>query len=84
SEFKIEALKVKYPLIDWEIHSEGLRSYWKTIRVGGITHAYQSFEDILKDFDKEDLDALWRLANEKFSTAVPTVDLKDCMNLMQL
>nr|GEW06068.1 copia protein [Tanacetum cinerariifolium] len=37
SEFKIEALQVKYPLIDWKIHSEGSRSYWKIIRVGGIT-----------------------------------------------
>nr|GEX50435.1 hypothetical protein [Tanacetum cinerariifolium] len=37
SEFKVEALQVKYPLIDWEIHSEGSRSYWKIIRVGGIT-----------------------------------------------
>nr|GEW20555.1 putative ribonuclease H-like domain-containing protein [Tanacetum cinerariifolium] len=25
SEFKVEALQVKYPLIDWEIHSEGSR-----------------------------------------------------------
>nr|GEY84722.1 hypothetical protein [Tanacetum cinerariifolium] len=61
SEFKVEALQVKYPLIDWEIHSEGSRSYWKIIRVGGITEAYQSFEDMLKGFDREDLDALWRL-----------------------
>nr|GEX29320.1 putative ribonuclease H-like domain-containing protein [Tanacetum cinerariifolium] len=38
-EFKFEALKVKYPLIDWEIHSEGSRSYWKINRVGGITEA---------------------------------------------
>nr|GEX63258.1 retrotransposon protein, putative, Ty1-copia subclass [Tanacetum cinerariifolium] len=27
SEFKVEALQVKYPLIDWEIHSEGSRTY---------------------------------------------------------
>nr|GFB50168.1 hypothetical protein [Tanacetum cinerariifolium] len=27
SEFKVEALQVKYPLIDWEIHSKGSRSY---------------------------------------------------------
>nr|GEV40573.1 hypothetical protein [Tanacetum cinerariifolium] len=58
AEFKVEALQVKYPLIDWEIYSEGSRTYWKTIRVGGITQAYQSFEDMLKDFDREDLDAL--------------------------
>nr|GEV63728.1 hypothetical protein [Tanacetum cinerariifolium] len=58
SEFKVEALQVKYPLIDWEIHSEGSRSYYKIIRVGGITEAYHSFEDMLKGFDREDLDAL--------------------------
>nr|GEU93846.1 retrotransposon protein, putative, unclassified [Tanacetum cinerariifolium] len=74
SEFKVEALQVKYSLIDLEIHSEGSRSYWKIIRVGGITEAYQSFEDMLKGFDREDLDALWRLVKEKFSSAVPNVD----------
>nr|GEX00179.1 hypothetical protein [Tanacetum cinerariifolium] len=26
---------------DWEIHSEGSRTYWKIVRVGGITQAYQ-------------------------------------------
>nr|GEZ07698.1 ribonuclease H-like domain-containing protein [Tanacetum cinerariifolium] len=74
TEFKVEALQVKYPIIDWEIHYEGSRSYWKILRVGGITEAYQSFEDMLKGFDREDLDALWRLVKEKFNTAVSTVD----------
>nr|GEX04812.1 retrovirus-related Pol polyprotein from transposon TNT 1-94 [Tanacetum cinerariifolium] len=74
SEFKVKALHVKHPIIDWEIHSEGSRSYWKIIRVGGITEAYQSFEDILKGFDREDLVALWRLVKETFSSAVPNVD----------
>nr|GEV21481.1 putative ribonuclease H-like domain-containing protein [Tanacetum cinerariifolium] len=74
SEFKVEDLQAKYSLIDWEIHSEGLRSYWKIIRVGGIREAYQSFEEMLKGFDREDLDALYRLVKEKFSTTVPTED----------
>nr|GEV01634.1 hypothetical protein [Tanacetum cinerariifolium] len=74
SEFKVEALQVKYPLIDWEIYSEGSKTYWKIIRVGGITQAYRSFEDMLKDSDREDLDALWRLTKEKFSTTMPTED----------
>nr|GEX98484.1 hypothetical protein [Tanacetum cinerariifolium] len=34
SKFKVEALQVNYPIIDWEIHSEGSRTYWKIIRVG--------------------------------------------------
>nr|GEU75639.1 hypothetical protein [Tanacetum cinerariifolium] len=58
SEFKVEALQVKYPLIHWEIHSEGSRYFWKIIRVGGITETSQSFEDMLKGFDREDLVAL--------------------------
>nr|GEX78741.1 hypothetical protein [Tanacetum cinerariifolium] len=43
-------------------------------RVGGITEAYQSFEDILKGFAREDLVALWNLVQEKFSSAVPNED----------
>ncbi|GKA81847.1 putative ribonuclease H-like domain-containing protein [Tanacetum coccineum] len=68
-EFKVEALQVKYPIIDWEIHTEGLRKYWKIIRVRNITEAYQVFEDMLKGFDREDLrlfepdkdDVMWKL-----------------------
>nr|GEX67954.1 uncharacterized mitochondrial protein AtMg00810-like [Tanacetum cinerariifolium] len=63
--FKVEALQVKYPIIDWEIQSEGSRTYWKINRVGGITEAYQSFEDILKGFAREDLVALWNLKMHK-------------------
>nr|GEX16210.1 putative ribonuclease H-like domain-containing protein [Tanacetum cinerariifolium] len=55
------------PTIDHkEIRS---RPYWKIIRVSGIIEAYKSFEDILKAFDKEDLDALWRIVKEKLSLA---------------
>nr|GEV67214.1 copia protein [Tanacetum cinerariifolium] len=79
SEYKVEALQVKYLIIDWEIHIKGSRTYWKIIRVGGITEAYQSFEDMLKGFDREDLVALWSLVKEKFSTAVPNVDKKKAL-----
>nr|GEX32890.1 hypothetical protein [Tanacetum cinerariifolium] len=65
---------VKYPIIDWEIYTESSRTYWKIIRVEGVTQAYQSFEDMLKGFDKEDLVSLWNLVKEKFSSAVPNVD----------
>nr|GEU84961.1 hypothetical protein [Tanacetum cinerariifolium] len=44
------------------------------VKVGGITEAYQSFEDMLKEFNKEDLVALYNLVKEKFSSAVPNVD----------
>nr|GEV94377.1 poly [ADP-ribose] polymerase 1 [Tanacetum cinerariifolium] len=33
-EVYIEALQVKHPIIDWEIHTKGKREYWKIIRLG--------------------------------------------------
>ncbi|GJV19159.1 hypothetical protein Tco_1368179 [Tanacetum coccineum] len=57
-EFRVEALQTKYPIIDWEIHTEGSRNNWKIIRVGNITEAYQGFENMLKAFDRKDLDTL--------------------------
>nr|GEV37389.1 hypothetical protein [Tanacetum cinerariifolium] len=68
------SIKVKYHIIDWEIHFEGSRAYWNIIRVVGITKAYQSFKDKLKGFDREDPVALWSLVKEKFSSIVPNVD----------
>nr|GEX51930.1 hypothetical protein [Tanacetum cinerariifolium] len=32
-EVYVEALQVKHPIIDWEVHTEGQRSYWKIIRL---------------------------------------------------
>nr|GEV75793.1 hypothetical protein [Tanacetum cinerariifolium] len=64
----IEALQVKYPIIDREIYSEGLRKYWKIIRVGNHIEVYQIFNDMLKKFDRENLDRLWSLVKETCST----------------
>nr|GFA64511.1 hypothetical protein [Tanacetum cinerariifolium] len=66
-EVYVEALQVKHPIIDWEIHSERKREYWKIIRLGGHTAVYQFFVDMLKQFDKEDLYQLWTLVKETFS-----------------
>ncbi|GKE57297.1 hypothetical protein Tco_1496482 [Tanacetum coccineum] len=73
-EFYVEALQVKYLIINWEIYSEDTRKYWKIIRVGGHTKAYQTFDDMLKKFDRDDLDKLWNLVKERFRTIEPTKD----------
>nr|GEX53342.1 hypothetical protein [Tanacetum cinerariifolium] len=73
-EVYIEALQVKHPIIDWEIHTEGKREYWKIIRLGGHTGAYQFFVDMLKQFDREDLHQLWILVKETFSIKQCTRD----------
>ncbi|GJW11223.1 uncharacterized mitochondrial protein-like protein [Tanacetum coccineum] len=73
-EVYVEALQVKYPIIDWEVYSEDTRKYWKIIRVGNHTEAYQTFDDMLKKFDRDDLDKLWSLLKERFSSTDPTDD----------
>ncbi|GJW75306.1 hypothetical protein Tco_0134676 [Tanacetum coccineum] len=70
----IEALQTKYPIIDWEIYTEGTRKYWKIIRVGNHTEVHHFFDDILKAFDKDDLVMLWSLVKEKFNSTEPTYD----------
>ncbi|GKC92256.1 hypothetical protein Tco_1157698, partial [Tanacetum coccineum] len=70
----VEALQTKYPIIDWEVSSEGNIKKWKIIRVGNHIELYQCFEDMLENFDKEDLEKLWSLVKEKFSTTEPTDD----------
>nr|GEZ56162.1 hypothetical protein [Tanacetum cinerariifolium] len=54
----VEALQTKYPIINWEIYTKGTRQYWKIIRVGNITEVHQFFVDMIKAFDKEDLEKL--------------------------
>nr|GEW76223.1 hypothetical protein [Tanacetum cinerariifolium] len=44
-EFKVEALQVKYHIIDWEIHIEGPIKYWKIIRVGERFSSTEPIED---------------------------------------
>nr|GEZ87763.1 hypothetical protein [Tanacetum cinerariifolium] len=54
-EVYVEALQVKHLIIDWEIHIEGQRTYWKMIRLGRNTAVYQFFVDMLRQLDREDL-----------------------------
>ncbi|GJS24100.1 retrovirus-related pol polyprotein from transposon TNT 1-94 [Tanacetum coccineum] len=76
-EVYVEALQVKYPIIDWEVYSQDTRRYWRIIRVGNHTEAYQIFADMLKKFDRDDLVKLWDLVKKRFSTTEPTDDIRE-------
>ncbi|GJS52467.1 hypothetical protein Tco_0625829 [Tanacetum coccineum] len=70
----VEALQTKYPIIDWEVYTEDSRMYWKIIKVGNHTEVYQIFEDMLKNFNRDDLVKLWSLVHERFNSTEPTQD----------
>ncbi|GJS19010.1 hypothetical protein Tco_0413482 [Tanacetum coccineum] len=44
------------------------------LKLGSHTEAYQLFKDMLKKFDREDLDQLWNLVKKAFSSTDPTED----------
>ncbi|GJW17740.1 hypothetical protein Tco_0025176 [Tanacetum coccineum] len=52
----VEALQTKYPIIDWEIYTEGTRKYWKIIRVGNHTEV-----ELKRLFEPDIDDELWKL-----------------------
>ncbi|GJY11115.1 hypothetical protein Tco_0379300 [Tanacetum coccineum] len=63
-EVYVEALQVKRPIIGWYIYDDGKMESWKIVRVGEFVELYQTFENMLKRIDREDLDKLWSLAQE--------------------
>nr|GFB59306.1 hypothetical protein [Tanacetum cinerariifolium] len=73
----VQALQVKHPIIDWKVHTEGQRSYWQIIRLGGSSACYQFFVDLLEQLDREDLNQLWALVKEYLSIRPATNDKVD-------
>nr|GEY67230.1 hypothetical protein [Tanacetum cinerariifolium] len=63
----VQSLQVKHPIINRKVHTEGQRSYWQIIRLGGSSACYQFFVDLLKQLDREDLNQLWALVKEYLS-----------------
>ncbi|GKD64957.1 hypothetical protein Tco_1307065 [Tanacetum coccineum] len=58
-----------------ELSQEQLHQMMTKInRAGGHTKAYQNFDDMLKKFDRDDLDKLWNLVKERFRITKPTED----------
>ncbi|GJW62547.1 hypothetical protein Tco_0111882 [Tanacetum coccineum] len=48
--------------------------FWKIIRVGNYTEMYQDFEDMLKNFNRDDLVKLWSLVQERYNSSGLTED----------
>nr|GFA81626.1 hypothetical protein [Tanacetum cinerariifolium] len=42
-------------IVDWKIHKEGKKSYYKIIRADGSSKIYLVFCHMIKDFDREDV-----------------------------
>nr|GEV02651.1 putative ribonuclease H-like domain-containing protein [Tanacetum cinerariifolium] len=64
-------LALKVPVVDYQIHHEHNKPYYKIIRADGTHQLFLSFITLLKNFDREDLEALGKLVKERFKSAEP-------------
>ncbi|GKC64996.1 hypothetical protein Tco_1097594 [Tanacetum coccineum] len=62
-------------IVDWEIYKEGRKSYYQIMRAGGKSQMYMFFSQMLKSFDREDLEDLYKLVKAKYESTRPVEDL---------
>nr|GFA92677.1 hypothetical protein [Tanacetum cinerariifolium] len=65
-------LASKVPVVDYQIVLIDNKPRFKIIRADETHQFYISFAILLKNFDREDLENLWRIVKDRFSTSKPT------------
>ncbi|GKB57418.1 hypothetical protein Tco_0913604 [Tanacetum coccineum] len=58
-------------IVDWKIVKEGKINYYQIIRADGSSKRYSAFIQMLKSFDREDLETLWKLVKAKHGYTRP-------------
>nr|GEX52041.1 hypothetical protein [Tanacetum cinerariifolium] len=65
-------LAQKVLVVDYQIVVIDNKPKYKIIRADDTHQFYISFTTLLKNFDREDLETLWRIVTNRFSTSKPT------------
>nr|GFA57738.1 hypothetical protein [Tanacetum cinerariifolium] len=64
-------LASKIPIVNYKIHFERNKPYFKIIRADGNHMSFLSFNTMLKNFYREDLESLWKLVKQRFEKTEP-------------
>nr|GEY52962.1 putative ribonuclease H-like domain-containing protein [Tanacetum cinerariifolium] len=70
----VEAIPLaqKVPVVDYQVVVIDNKPRYKIIRADDTHQLYISFTTLLKNFNREDLETLWRIVKDRFSTKKPT------------
>nr|GEW05147.1 hypothetical protein [Tanacetum cinerariifolium] len=68
---KKQKLDEEVLVVDYQIHTEYNKPYYKIIRADGSHQLFLSFLNLLRNFDREDLEMLWQIAQEIFASSKP-------------
>ncbi|GJW31405.1 hypothetical protein Tco_0051437 [Tanacetum coccineum] len=69
-----ETTELKY-IVGWKIYKEGRKSYYQIMRANGKSQTYMIFSQMLKSFDRQDLEDLYKLVKAKYESTRPVDDL---------
>nr|GFC19364.1 hypothetical protein [Tanacetum cinerariifolium] len=64
-------LALKVPVVDYEIYNQNNKPYCKIKIDDSLHQLYLSFFSLLRNFDREDFEALSKLVKERFATTKP-------------
>ncbi|GJW61474.1 hypothetical protein Tco_0110809 [Tanacetum coccineum] len=59
------------PIVNFQIHKKGRNAYYEIMRADGSAKTYLLFSQLLKEFDREDLENLWKLVKAKHGNTRP-------------
>nr|GEZ06249.1 hypothetical protein [Tanacetum cinerariifolium] len=66
-------------IIDYKIHKERKKNYFKIIRAYGNSQVYQTFEKMFKNFNREDVEVMWAIVKERFKKEKPVDDINNLL-----
>nr|GEU43128.1 hypothetical protein [Tanacetum cinerariifolium] len=64
-------LASKVSVVDYQIHTEHNKPYYKIIRANGTHQLFLSFISLLRNFDREDLEMMWKIVQQIFASSEP-------------
>ncbi|GJV33570.1 putative ribonuclease H-like domain-containing protein [Tanacetum coccineum] len=69
---EVESLSTKFPIVDWKtcVLTENFM-YYQIFRGDGSSKNYKILSEMLEDFDRQDVEELYRLVKERYSTSRP-------------
>nr|GEW72977.1 hypothetical protein [Tanacetum cinerariifolium] len=57
--------------VDYKIYKEGKKEHFQIFRANGYHQMYLAFSIMLKNFDREDLEVLWKIVKDRFKKSQP-------------
>nr|GFB29032.1 hypothetical protein [Tanacetum cinerariifolium] len=64
-------LTLKVPIVDYEIYTKNNKPYYKIIRADRSHQLFIRFLSLLRNFNKEDLEMLWQIVQDRFASSKP-------------